>query len=179
LATGTGKKGALIVKYNLRIQNDIEQADVSIEGDRQLAITLNETKYQATGSVISGHHLHLAINGTGTNAFIVPGKNGRKTIVINGVPYGVEDADAHSGSQRRGRAAGTQPQEVTPPMPAVVVSVLVSPGDTVKKGDGVIVVAAMKMETTLTAPYDGKVAKINAAEEDKVMPGDILIEIEQ
>ena len=167
------------MEYNLRIQDDIQQTNVSIGGDQQLEITFNEKKYQVIGSIISGHHLHLSVNGIGMNAFIAPGTDGHKIIVINGVPYSVEDADAHSESQRRGRTAGAQPQEVTPPMPAVVVSVLVSPGDTVKKGDGVIVVAAMKMETTLTAPYDGKVAKINAAEDDKVMPGDILIEIEK
>ena len=167
------------MEYNLRIQDDTQQANVSIEGEQQLEITINEQKYQATGSIISAHHLHLSINGISINAFIAKENDGRKTVVINGIPYSVEDADALSGAQRRGRTAGTQPQEVTPPMPAVVVSVLVSPGDTVKKGDGVIVVAAMKMETTLTAPYDGKVAKINAAEEDKVMPGDILVEIEK
>ena len=64
-------------------------------------------------------------------------------------------------------------------MPAVVVSVLVNAGDQVNQGDGVIVVAAMKMETTLTAPYDGKVIKINASEGDNVMPGDILVDIEK
>jgi biotin carboxyl carrier protein len=37
----------------------------------------------------------------------------------------------------------------------------------------------MKMETTLTAPYDGKVKKINASINQKVAPGDVLVEIEE
>jgi len=37
----------------------------------------------------------------------------------------------------------------------------------------------MKMETTLVAPYDGAVKKVNAAAGDQVMPGLILVEIEK
>jgi len=64
-------------------------------------------------------------------------------------------------------------------MPSVVVRIMVSPGDLVRKGDGVVVVMAMKMESTLTAPYDGRVRNINAAVGDKVMPGQILVDIEK
>jgi len=64
-------------------------------------------------------------------------------------------------------------------MPAVVVRILVTEGDDVKKGDGVIVVSSMKMETTLPAPADGRVRAVNVAEGDKVMPGQILIDIDR
>jgi biotin carboxyl carrier protein len=56
---------------------------------------------------------------------------------------------------------------------------MVTEGDLVEKGQGVMVVSAMKMETTLQAPYKGKVLKINVAEGDKVMPGQILAVIER
>jgi biotin carboxyl carrier protein len=36
----------------------------------------------------------------------------------------------------------------------------------------------MKLETTLTAPFDARVAKINVAVDDKVAPGDILVDLE-
>jgi pyruvate/2-oxoglutarate dehydrogenase complex dihydrolipoamide acyltransferase (E2) component len=64
-------------------------------------------------------------------------------------------------------------------MPAVVVSILVSQGDCVKQGDRVVVVSAMKMETTLTAPYDGRVRTVHVAVGDKVMPGQVLVDIEK
>jgi biotin carboxyl carrier protein len=60
----------------------------------------------------------------------------------------------------------------------VVVKILVAAGDDVRQGDGLVVVSAMKMETTLSAPFDARVAGINAAEGDKVMPGDILVDLE-
>ncbi|MRR35573.1 hypothetical protein EG829_13030, partial [bacterium] len=52
-------------------------------------------------------------------------------------------------------------------------------GDTVTKGQGVVVVSAMKMETTLQAPFAGMVTRVNTAEGDKVMPGMILVDIER
>ena len=70
------------------------------------------------------------------------------------------------------------PQDVTPPMPAVVVRIPVRVGDSVKQGQGVIVVESMKMETTLSAPFDGRVRTVNVAKGDKVMPGRILVDID-
>ena len=64
-------------------------------------------------------------------------------------------------------------------MPSVVECIMVAEGDLVEKGQSVIVVSAMKMETTLQAPFKGKVLKINVAQGDKVMPGQILAEIER
>ena len=42
-----------------------------------------------------------------------------------------------------------------------------------------VVVSAMKMETTLKAPYNGTVMQINTAEGEKVMPGEILADIKE
>jgi pyruvate carboxylase len=43
----------------------------------------------------------------------------------------------------------------------------------------VIVVESMKMETTLSAPSDGRVRAVNVAAGDKVMPGQILVDIDR
>jgi biotin carboxyl carrier protein len=69
-------------------------------------------------------------------------------------------------------------REVTPPTPAAVVRVLVEEGQKVVKGQGLVVVSAMKMEITLSAPYSGIVRAVNTNVGDQVKPGDILVEIE-
>jgi biotin carboxyl carrier protein len=56
---------------------------------------------------------------------------------------------------------------------------MVSEGDEVEKGQSVVVVSAMKMETTLSAPFKGKVTRINVKEGQKVMPGEMLVDIEK
>ena len=68
--------------------------------------------------------------------------------------------------------------EIKTAMPGKVVRILVSEGDAVQKGDGVIVVEAMKMQNEMKSPKDGLIAEIRAAEGDTVGAGDVLVVIE-
>ena len=58
----------------------------------------------------------------------------------------------------------------------IVVKVLVSVGQSVKKGDPVIVLEAMKMESNVVAPIDGSIGKIHIAPGDSVKKGQVLID---
>ena len=98
-------------------------------------------------------------------------------VSIDGETYLVEEAGAAGRPRRRG-GPDDQTRQVTPPMPAAVIRILVAEGDLVNRGQSLIVLLAMKMEATLTAPYRGVVNKIHAAVGAQVMPGDILQEIE-
>jgi biotin carboxyl carrier protein len=62
-------------------------------------------------------------------------------------------------------------------LPGVVTKVLVSAGQTVKKGDNVLVLEAMKMENNITAECDGSVTGICVAAGDSVMEGTVLLTI--
>ena len=80
---------------------------------------------------------------------------------------------------RRGAGGtGEGAQLITPTFPASVVKILVEVDQKVHKGQAVVVVSAMKMEMTLTAPHEGRVKAVNFAEGDQVKPGDELVEIE-
>jgi len=70
------------------------------------------------------------------------------------------------------------PAEIKTAMPGKVVRVLISVGDEVEKGDGVIVVEAMKMQNELKAPKSGVVKEVRAQEGATVAAGDILATIE-
>jgi len=78
------------------------------------------------------------------------------------------------------RAEGTQAGEgaVVAPMPGLVTAVHVSPGATVRQGDPLMVLEAMKMEHRLTAPRDGTVAELGVAVGDQVSDGALLARIE-
>ncbi len=67
--------------------------------------------------------------------------------------------------------------DVSSPMPGKVVSVKVSPGDKVKKGDVLLVIEAMKMENEIHSPIDGTVGEIYVREGDQVNPEECLIKI--
>ena len=64
------------------------------------------------------------------------------------------------------------------PISGVVVRVEIEAGQTVKENDTVMVVEAMKMETVINSPRDGKIAKINAKAGDAVQVKQVLVEYE-
>ena len=63
-------------------------------------------------------------------------------------------------------------------MPGKIVQVLVKPGDTVKRGQALAVLEAMKMEHTLSAPADAKVASVDVAPGDQVTDGATVVRFE-
>jgi pyruvate carboxylase subunit B len=72
----------------------------------------------------------------------------------------------------------SHPGHVTAAMPGTIVEVLVSIGQAVKAGDGVLVIEAMKMENEVQAPIAGVVISIFANKGDAVTPDMALIEIQ-
>jgi biotin carboxyl carrier protein len=166
------------MNYTLRIagQDIPVQADFTEEGT--VAATISGRSVNARYRFISANQIHLDVDGIGVNAYLTDNQEG-KIINVGGIALLVQDADALAQAGPRRRGLKELPQEVTPPMPSVVVRIMVAEGDEVEKGKGVIVVSAMKMETTLQAPFRGRVLKINVSEGEKVMPGQILIDIEK
>jgi biotin carboxyl carrier protein len=167
------------MKYRLTIAE--ETADVVAsrsEGAQAIQASTRGTEYLVRYQRISPGHFRLIMNGRATQVFVVREREG-KHIFVDGRTFFVQDADRvplHRGG-RGGPEEG--PGEVTPPMPSVVVRILVKEGEQVKRGQGLVVVSAMKMETTLRAPSDGFVRKINTVLNAKVSPGDILVEIQE
>ena len=67
---------------------------------------------------------------------------------------------------------------VTAPAPAIVVSVAVQPGDEVRAGQPLLVVEAMKMETSIDAPFAGRVREVHVVPNVQVGPGDPLVVVD-
>jgi len=66
---------------------------------------------------------------------------------------------------------------VKSPIPGTILEIHVSVGDTVKSGDRLITLEAMKMENIINSDKGGKVISIHIKKGDTVMEGDILVEI--
>ena len=67
---------------------------------------------------------------------------------------------------------------VTAPLPGRISDVLVEDGETVKKGAGLVIIEAMKMEHTIAAPANGKVGTVHFAVGDSVEEGAVLLEFD-
>jgi len=165
------------MNYNLKIAGKDVPVQCDLKDDGTLSATMGNDRFEARFTVISPNHIHLVVSGWGMNVYLADDPLG--TLVnVGGTTWLVQDADALAQAGPRRKGLKDLPQEVTPPMPSVVIRILVAEGDRVEKGKGVVVVSAMKMETTLQAPFAGTVLKVNVAEGDKVMPGQILVDIE-
>ncbi|HOO38031.1 MAG TPA: hypothetical protein PLU81_08355 [Deltaproteobacteria bacterium] len=166
------------MNYNLKIGALDLAVECTLNDNGTVSASVGEQNYEVRYRVISENQIHLDLGDSTVNVFLADDPMGR-IVNIGGISFLVQDADALAQNNVRKKGRKDLPQEVTPPMPSAVVRVLVSEGDHVKKGQGVIVVSAMKMETTLVAPFAGHVTKINVAEGDKAMPGDVLVDIEK
>jgi 3-methylcrotonyl-CoA carboxylase alpha subunit len=164
--------------YRLKMGEETLTYGVDPVKENHLKVSTGEKTLDVSYTVITDHHVHLVVDGVGVNAFVT-GEKGEKTILIRGVPYVVCDADRTARTRTGARDLTRLPQVITPPMPSVVIRIMVAEGDSVQKGDSVIVLTAMKMETTLTAPFPGRVTGINVSVGEKVMPGKILVDIEK
>ena len=63
------------------------------------------------------------------------------------------------------------------PLPGLIVDVMVKEGDSVKAGQNMVVMEAMKMENQIQAPHDGTVKKVFVDKGDTVAEDDVLIEL--
>jgi len=167
------------MKYRLKILEEMVDVDVSHSDSEQTVQAIIEGKeYNVHYQNVMGRCFHLAINEKLTEVFVVTGNQG-KHVFVNGRTFFVQDAGQLIARRARRKGSEEIPGEVTPPMPSVVLRIMVKEGERVKRGQGIVVVSAMKMQTTLAAPTEGTVKKIHTTIDAKVAPGDILVEIEK
>lgn len=116
-------------------------------------------------------------------------------VIVNGTEYNVEwEKPKEEKPVVKVKPVAAKPAAPTPtpapaatpvsgnaiktPLPGVIIDIKVSVGDTVKKGDTVVVLEAMKMENNINADRDGKVASIAVNKGDTVADGAALIILE-
>jgi pyruvate carboxylase len=111
-----------------------------------------------------------------------PHPDGTRTVFfeINGQPREVDvrDRSLQSSVAARIKADPGNPGQVGAPLPGLVTAVAVNQGAAVKKGDKLLVIEAMKMQSTVYVPADGKVTKLVAQVGLQVEAKDLLAVIE-
>lgn len=134
-------------------------------------ITFNGRTYPVTASKIKSGYFKIKLDGKMIKAVVAEG-NESKFVFLDGNVFNMK------------RVLPTQKRiekedELHSPISGKVVNVKVEEGISVKKGDVLMVIEAMKMEYLIKAPYDGIVKKIYLNVDEQIDMGMIPIEIEK
>jgi pyruvate carboxylase len=110
-----------------------------------------------------------------------PDKEGRRqvTFELNGMTRAtfVLDRNVPHKAKARPKADLTDPLQVAAPIPGLIVALPVSVGQRVAKGDKLLMMEAMKMQTIITAPADALVSELAVAVGDTVESKDLLLRL--
>ena len=132
-------------------------------------------------------NFHLTINGKRYAVSVErgPGSN-ELDVTVDGETHrvGVEEEEKAASPAPRPSAARTpSPRsasvggKILAPLPGVVLSVEVAPGDSARAGDTLLVLEAMKMENVIQADSDCVVQAVHVAKGDKVDASQLLVEV--
>ncbi|MBY0574402.1 MAG: acetyl/propionyl/methylcrotonyl-CoA carboxylase subunit alpha [Undibacterium sp.] len=140
-------------------------------------ITQNENSLQVRLNSVNGQDFVLSLGELSLAATVVrDGKEGEHFHIFQqGQHLRLDylDALAHAG-EAEAHAGG-----LSAPMPGKIVAVLVNAGQEVQKGDALLIMEAMKMEHTITAPHDGVIEEVLYAVADQVTEGAALLRFAQ
>ena len=109
-------------------------------------------------------------------------------VTVNGTVYEIELEELIGTAPAPAAAAPAAPapaaaapeggEQVTAPMPGTILSINVAAGDTVKRGQVLMILEAMKMENEIMCPCDGKIASVNTSKGAAVESGTLLCVIQ-
>ena len=123
--------------------------------------------YEASVNELEGSNVEVTINGKSYSVEV------EQTAAPKAAPHVAPSATAAPVAAPAGGS-----QKISAPLPGNVTKVLVSAGQSVKKGDVLLVMEAMKMENNITAEFDCKVSNVVAKVGQTVNQGDVLVEVE-
>lgn len=143
---------------------------------------MKEYKYKINGNVykvavgdIEDNIAHVEVNGTPYNVEMEKAPKAAVRPVVR--PASTAPAAPSTPVVKPAAASGGK-SGVKSPLPGVILDIKVNVGDTVKKGQVVIILEAMKMENNINADKDGKITAINVSKGESVLEGTDLVIIE-
>jgi biotin carboxyl carrier protein len=164
------------MKYITRVED--QEYTIIIDQDDQIIV--NGQVYQIDFQQLAeGGMLSLLLNNRSLEA-IVEEREDAWEVLLRGELYTVQAQDerAYRLAKARGQATEASGEAlVKSPMPGIIIAVSVEPGQTVKKGDQVIILESMKMENELRSPKDGTVLRVHVAAGASVEKDQILVTI--
>jgi biotin carboxyl carrier protein len=160
---------------------EVGERSYIIDVEREGEVVLNGQERQLDFRAIDQEGLYsLLVDNKSYEVLVVEESDGQLHVVIDGAYYTVNVMDERA--KRLAEAAGgfappSGEQGVKSPMPGLIAATPVNEGDTVKKGQVVIVLESMKMQNELKSPRDGTVTALKVTAGQAVEQGQVLLVI--
>lgn len=156
-------------EYKVEILEDGPIKKVAVNGK------VYEVDYNRGGDSIYS----IIINNHSHGVQISPSSHSSYTVMDRGELYQIDlKSEMEKIHNTKGDADAVGRQVITAPMPGVILKTYVKKGDTVKKGDPLCVLVAMKMENEIRSASDGVVKEIFVSENTKVALNDRVMVVE-
>jgi len=164
------------MKYITTVNGDKYEIDI----DQEDRITVDSKTYETDVQFLSDSGvLSLLLNNHSVEA-IVEQREGSWEVLIHGELYTVlvQDERAFRLAKERGSSFEVSGDAIIKsPMPGLIIDILVDVGQSVKKGEQIVVLESMKMENELRSPRDGVVSHIYVSPGAGVEKGQALVTI--
>lgn len=146
-------------------------------------ITVNAQPFNWDMVEIKDGNFHILYNNRSFNAEVLEADYQTKSflIKINNSKYSIAVKDRFDillDQMGMSNANTAKVNDLKAPMPGLIVDIKVQVGDTVKKGDIILILEAMKMENVLKASGDGKIKAIKIVAKQNVEKNQVMIEFE-
>jgi biotin carboxyl carrier protein len=162
------------VKLQIEIAGKKRQVELTQTGGRPVW-TIDGLRVEADAVEVSAGVYSILINGKSLEVrFERLGAELRAITAGRDLRVAVQD-DREWRRNRGGSVEAEGRQQVVAPMPGKIVRVLVSAGDSVRAGQGLLVVEAMKMQNEIRAPKSGTIDRVRVVEGQTVNAGEVVV----
>lgn len=130
---------------------------------------------------LGGGWYHVIFDGASHSVQVAPVDEGMLEVRVNGAVSTVEVRGERDILLERfgiSDSRGVTDKAIRAPMPGLVLNTLVTAGAAVTKGEGLLVLEAMKMENEIRSIADGVVKHVHVQAGEAVTKGDLLVELE-
>jgi len=162
------------VKLQIEIAGKKRRVELTQAGARSIW-TIDGQRLEADATALSPGIYSILINGKSFDVR-VERLGSQLRVIAGGREFSVLLQDEREW--RRNRAGSVEAegrQQVLAPMPGKIVRVLVSAGDSVRAGQGLLVVEAMKMQNEIRAPKSGTIDRVRVVEGQTVNAGEVVV----
>ena len=178
--SGSEMNGANM-NYISKIQNDEYKINLQEKEENQIIAEIDGVSIPIQLTEIDGSHIFSAMVGNLSYELEIRRNGNSYLLFYDGISLEsfVEDERMARLKKTVGQTATKQlEKEVKAPMPGLVVTIEVEPGQQIKKGDGLLIIEAMKMENEIKAPFDATIKKIKVEQKQAVDKNQVLMMFE-